>query len=295
MKKMRIEGLLALLCVLIATALPAIILKGQKGELSYDRLEMYFHEKDKSAIISLEEYTAHVTQGVCGDTELPSDALEALSVAMRTQALLKRGTSCDHDYCDDPGHSLPYAAVCEEKVTEAVKNTSGLVLSSGGALVPAFVHYSSYLVTESSFNLTGREISCLVSVSSPEVVEPTEKFVSFEEAKIIFDVKLGIKDYDISNEIIPVLNSTGRAKEVRAGENIVSGIDFAAAFELESACFKCERGEEGYTFTVYGRGNGLGMSICGAAAMAEDGMRYFAILIHYYPESEIVPVYKLIK
>lgn len=296
MKKIRLEGIVAILCVLVATALPAVVLRGQNGGFSYDKLYIYCHESGKSIRQGLEEYTAHVTAALCeGFKDVPKGAAQAISIAARTQILLNKGTSCGHDYCTSGEHSLPYKADCPENVAEAVKETSGLVLSLGGALAPAFVHYSSYLVTQSAFNYTGREISCLVSVSSPENIEPCEHFVSFEEAEVIFEIKLGIETPDLSGELIITPDSTGRAKSVRILENIIGGSEFAAAFKLESANFKCEKREEGYLFRVYGSGDGLGMSLCGAVTMAEDKAGYGDILLHYYPGTEIVPVYTLLK
>ncbi len=295
MKKIRVEGILIILCVLLATAVPAAILKGKNTELSYDRLEMYFHGTNQTAYLSLEEYTAHITQALRLEEEMEKGALEALAIAARTMALLTKGTSCNHDFCDSPEHSLSYEYECSPEVSEAVKNTSGLVISLNGALAPAFVHHSSYLVTESSLDLTGREVPCLVSVSSPESVEPSQSFVSFEEAKMILEIKLSIKDFNPSKAISITYNGTGRAKYVKVAEQSVSGTDFARAFGLESSNIKLEKLEKGYSFTVYGKGNGLGMSICGANVMAKDGALYDTILLHYYPGCEITPVYKLIK
>ena len=60
------------------------------------------------------------------------------------------------------------------------------------------------------------------------------------------------------------------------------------ALSLRSACFTVSHGEKGFTFQVKGYGHGVGMSQCGANAMAQQGFTYKEILQHYYTGVTIV-------
>lgn len=67
----------------------------------------------------------------------------------------------------------------------------------------------------------------------------------------------------------------------------VTGQDLRTIFSLPSACFAVEHTEDGFTFTVRGRGHGVGLSQAGAVFFAKRGMEYEEILSHYYPGTEL--------
>lgn len=67
----------------------------------------------------------------------------------------------------------------------------------------------------------------------------------------------------------------------------VTGQELREVFSLPSASFTLERTDEGFTFTVRGRGHGVGMSQAGAVFFAKRGMGYEEILSHYYPGTEL--------
>ena len=59
---------------------------------------------------------------------------------------------------------------------------------------------------------------------------------------------------------------------------------WAAATAAARQLFPClTAGRKTFTFTVYGKGHGVGMSQTGAIEYARQGWRYEQILLHYYP------------
>lgn len=280
--------------MLLCVALPALILKRGGSSLSYERVEMYFHQSGRSELMSLEEYTAHVCAAYA-DESWEDEALCALAIAVRTRALLYKGAHCSHDFCDGLAESMPYSEGVPEKVLLATEETASLVLVHEGALVPAFIHKSSYLVTESAFNALGKEHPCIVSVSSPERVEGVERLVTHEEFALVMQVKLDVEDYQITDLPECTKNNTGRLGSVSVRGVHIDGEDFASAFGLPSSCAELERRDEGYLITTYGEGSGLGMSLAGARTMASEGRTFDEILTHYYRGTTVVEVYKILK
>lgn len=67
----------------------------------------------------------------------------------------------------------------------------------------------------------------------------------------------------------------------------VTGQELRAIFSLPAASFSVEHTDGGFTFTVRGRGHGVGLSQAGAVFFAKRGMGYEEILKHYYPGTEL--------
>jgi|GEM_PF-941472 len=295
MKKYRLDPAVTVISLLIAIAIPALVLK-MSGDAapSYQNIEVYLHESGETVTMSLEEYTARLV-AVYEDIYLPDDALCSLAVALRTSALLCGEGECGHSHCDDSSHSLALANGYSESTASAVSKTAGQVLVCGGSLVPAALHRSSYLVTESAYNLTGIEIPCLVSVTSPEIIEPEYIEVSGERARMTLNVHFGVDFSAWRDEITVTRDNAGRAVKVTFCGETVGGEAFAGAFGLRSECFTVEKSDAGMVITVYGDGNGLGMSVEGARKLALDGLGYEEILVHYYPGSEVTAAGEVLK
>lgn len=60
-----------------------------------------------------------------------------------------------------------------------------------------------------------------------------------------------------------------------------------AALGLPSACFDYVIKNDGIEFTCYGRGHGVGLSIYGANAMAEEGKSWKEIISWYFPGTSV--------
>ena len=286
MEDHRIDTALAILCILLAIALPALI-HGPSGTESgcVLNIDLFMHESGETLTMSLEEYVAHITAAIT-DADTPAEALSAVATAMRTGALLKTEGACGNIYCDDPMHCFAYSPFFSDSCAEAVKATAGTVLIFNGSLLPAAVHKSSYLLTESAADVTGTEISCLTSVITPESAEPLVIRYDLEKLKLILDVNFGIH-LSFGDDITMLSNAAGRVREVRIGDVSIPPSEFADALDLPSLCFTAERADNIYTFTVFGDGSGLGLSIEGASVLAGNGAAYNDILSHYYRGCEL--------
>ena len=80
-----------------------------------------------------------------------------------------------------------------------------------------------------------------------------------------------------------VAAESGFVKRIRIGDKTCTGAEVRDAFSLPSAFFTLKQTEDGYTFTVRGRGHGVGMSLNSADFMARQGSDHKEILAHFYP------------
>ena len=76
-------------------------------------------------------------------------------------------------------------------------------------------------------------------------------------------------------------------KLVQIGKTVISSQQFRALFSLHSTNFTFEFTENAVKITCLGYGHGVGMSQCGANAMAKRGCTYREILMHYYTGVDI--------
>ena len=92
-------------------------------------------------------------------------------------------------------------------------------------------------------------------------------------------------EYNIRSVLAPVNALIYRAN----GENVEGASLLPSAFvTLQRGTYK---GEDGYLISGGGYGHGVGMSQCGADAMAQSGAVYEEIIAEYYPGTEIGFIY----
>ena len=292
MTNTRLRPLAAALCLLIALALPALIVRAGAGSGRGRNIKLYLHERKEEITLGFEEYVARRTQGVIdrygtlSDTgTVPGQAIRAIAVCVRSGVMLEDGKECSHTFCAGDDHSPPYVEEYGEEVRRAVSDTAGQILTLGGAIAPALIHGASHLVTESAFNLTGEEVPCLVSVSSPERTFSQIFDISFEKMSMVLSVNFGADL--IENDVVPCFDNAGRLSDVRVGDTVIDGESFASALGLPSSCLTLVRSEKGFTLAVYGEGNGLGLSFAGACVMAKGGEDYASVLSHYFPGTSL--------
>lgn len=110
------------------------------------------------------------------------------------------------------------------------------------------------------------------------------------------EMKEKLKDYlseDVKNEDIFGMikvnyEENGQyVRSVNIEENTIAAGDFAKDFQLPSTAFTIENFSEGIKITCKGKGDGRGLSISGAAAMAAEGKKYNEILSYFFSETEI--------
>lgn len=234
------------------------------------------------------------------------EALKAQSACARTYTLWKMAAgshSADEaDICADSACCQAYITPREAaekweaqadaytaKITEAVRDTDGQVLTYGGSLIQAVFFSSSTAATEDAAAVWGNSLPYLVSVDSPEGEEvpnyrstvtltAEEVRTLAEEAGLAADLTgnpggwIGGIRYTAS----------GRVDSLTLGGVTLSGGAARALFSLRSTCFTVEEAEGVFTFSVTGYGHGVGMSQYGANAMAKEGSGWQEIVTHYY-------------
>ncbi len=236
-------------------------------------------------------------------------ALEAQCVAARTYAEYKTASGAHGGgLCADPACCEAYMSEPElrarwgedyeaniAKIRAAVAATDSLILTSGGEPVLAAFHASSSGRTEDCSAVWGGEVSCLVSVETPESAETVP---GFREEKTLTAAEFrntalaalpgtvfvsGPEEWLRDAEHTP----SGRLASVRVGSVRVTGTELRRIFSLRSTNVTWTASEEGVTFVTEGCGHGVGMSQYGANELAKAGYSAEEILAWYYPGAEL--------
>lgn len=230
-----------------------------------------------------------------------SEALKAQAVAARSFCLHRMNGGTGHDgadICTSYAHCAAFitkegltkkygkttAEKIEKKIGEAVKATSGKIISYGGQPALAVFHSRSYRFTESSENVWGGRVPYLVSVPTPEEDNVTEVTVSDGELKAAFSSDYAVKVSAGGGKmtLTSEKNNAGRQSSVFYGNHELTARKLRSLLGLRSCCFEYQRVDGGWKFTVHGYGHGVGMSQYGANEMAKRGCGYEEILLHYY-------------
>lgn len=250
------------------------------------------------------------------------EALKAQAIAARTYALGraigKYGSQLERHngahVCTEPGHCqawipkerysdwYPKADVETNwaRIEQAVSETAGLVLTYEGEIINPLYHANSGGMTEDIQEVWSavKPVPYLQSVYSEGEADYSsfEKKVSLSGEKvreilmraypeIVF---LGPVSEDV--QIIQYTDSQ-RVKEIRIGSITIPGTRFRELFGLSSTQMEIQFiKDDEMEITTYGYGHGVGMSQCGANALAEKGKDCNYILEYYYTGVEVVPI-----
>ena len=264
---------------------------------------------DGAVELPLEEYIIGVTAA-----EMPasyhSEALKAQAIAARTFTLkhIVREARCrsGHTICTDPSCCQAYITVEQmrsswgarfdeyyAKIRDAVLSTEGVVLKSGGELVTALYHSSSGGRTEDCEAVFAVALPYLVSVESegeedsPEFM--AEKVFTDEEFMEIINTKFPDAAMTDPKKDVEVWQRTesGRIALIRLGGTVRTGQQLRNALKLHSTNAEFDFSGNTVRVTCFGFGHGVGMSQCGANAMARQGADHEEILKHYYTGVEL--------
>ena len=233
-----------------------------------------------------------------------AEALKAQAVAARTyarKAYITGGKHKNGALCNNPGCCQAYISREDylarggtrenvEKVCQAVRATSGQVLTYGGELIEATYFSCSGGMTEDAAAVWGTDYPYLKSVESPgeEKAEYYEETVVFTPEQ--FQQALGVELTGKTEDWIAVTSYTkggGVDKMVIAGHTY-TGTQLRQLLGLRSTAFRAEATDGGISVTTKGYGHRVGMSQYGAEAMAVAGSSYDQILRHYYPGTELM-------
>ncbi len=234
------------------------------------------------------------------------EALKAQAVCARTYALW-RAEAGSHaaegaDVCADSSCCQAYlspadaaarwgahAAEYTAKLSAAVADTDGQVLTYGGSLIQAVFFSSAAGATEDAAAVWGSALPYLVSVDSPEGDEvPNYRStvtLSADEVKALAEgAGLGC---DLSGDPSGWFSgltrtASGRVAALSLGGVSMTGGAARSLFSLRSTAFDVSFADGAFTFSVTGYGHGVGLSQYGANALAKEGASWREIVEHYY-------------
>lgn len=183
-----------------------------------------------------------------------------------------------------------------KKVNEAVVSTQNKVILYNNEYIKAFFHASSPERTENIDQIWGGEkLPYLVSVENKEAEDYQNRYstvkLTFEEFKNKLRENYNasnICDEDIKNTCINEYTTSGRVKNIKVGDLIVSAEKLRTIFGLKSTNFSINIDENTICFNVVGYGHGVGLSQVGANYLAQNGMSAEEIIKYYYKGVEIV-------
>ena len=210
------------------------------------------------------------------------EALKAQAVAARTYAIHKTNnlllpietTTAHQVYFPVNNLTSEY----KDKIKAVVESTRSLVIVKDGKPISAMFHAASNGFTESAKNYSGKDISYLQSVPSPEEKLTTHRF-SISELNHLLKQQFTV-DQIIQANIIR--NDTNRISEITIGGKAWSGRDFRDLLSLSSTDFNIQINEGVVEIVASGYGHGVGMSQVGAQELALEGYTFEEILHHYY-------------
>ncbi len=239
------------------------------------------------------------------------EALKAQAVTARTYAVWKMAAGepnhPEADVCTDINCCQAFlsreqaaanwgapAAEYTEKISAAVTETDGQIMTYEGQPIQAVFFSSSAGRTEDAVAVWGNAVPYLVGVDSPEGEDVpnyhTEVTLTAEEFRTAFLAQYpgadlsGEPDAWFQNQ---TFTASGRVAAMDVGGVTVKGTQLRSLFSLRSTSFTVAPGEDSVTFRVTGYGHGVGMSQYGANALARQGKSYQEILSWYYTGVEL--------
>ncbi len=227
----------------------------------------------------------------------PIDAVKAQAIIARTYAVNRKDARITAQYHLESSVIDQVYEGCmieDSRARRAVFETSGEVLTFGGAIIQAFYHSSCGGRTEDSENVWGaslpylKGVECQYCLTSPSSTVWEYK-LSFKE----LEERLRLGGYKVSGlyDIKPgALNARGRLKSVSLlaakGSCTVTGDQFRKAVGygvIKSTRFTVKNSKNDISFSGSGNGHGVGLCQWGAKQRALDGFTSGEILAYYYP------------
>lgn len=270
-------------------------------------IDVYFHRDGEIRAVSLDEYIMGVVYGEVPES-YEEEALKAQAIAARSYTVYRIENNILHsngaDVCTDYTHCQAWTqsenGAYPDSIANAVSETHNIIGTYGGKCINALYFSNSGGYTESIENVWGGAPSpYLVSVESPGESENYDycsvKYFTAE------DFTERIASYTGSDSCDPddALSNIAEIKRSESGRIIsanVAGVNLSGQKVREmlgtlSSNIFFKSLQDGSVIAIsMGYGHGVGMSQCGAQAMAENGSAYDEILKHYYTGIELTEI-----
>jgi stage II sporulation protein D len=243
--------------------------------------------------LPFEDYVKHVVSAEVG-SNWEMEALKVQAVISRTYALYhkkKNGTRGAYDLTSSVLHQVYKGSSFDTRITYAVIQTEGEVLTFDGELIEAFYHSTSGGRTEDPAEVFGKSFPYLKPVESSCEISPYwiwERRIPAEEIEKALDLT-GISDIQIKTftttqrvKTVDIIN--GRQVTNIEAKNLRKILGWK---RLPSTNFKIRRENGDYIFEGKGYGHGVGLCQWSALEMSRQGMEYRQILEYFYPGTKI--------
>lgn len=274
-------------------------------------------EKNTVEVISMDKYIKGVLAYYLNN-DFHEETFKAMAVLIRSYAYYYSSESTGHQKEDHPQYQLcddercclgytddlyhqtkfPYESTVSSlnmadysaKINRAVEETRNEVAAYNGEVILPHFFYASWGATESNSTVNGIEVKYLVSVQSNEnAPEPFGKSVKeYNSEDFILLMKSYYPDIILTKsklkEQIKILqkNASGSIADIMIGDKQFQGKEISSALGLNSNSYEVSITSTKVIFTVYGYGDGVGLSLYGADYLAKSRSKYDKILKHYF-------------
>lgn len=185
-----------------------------------------------------------------------------------------------------------------QKLSAAVDEVFGKMIVYDGEPILAAYHAMSAESTETAGVIWGRDLPYLQAVpNGGDTLSPTYESVvtvsTTDFAAVMQEQEVTLSG-DAGNWIDfdgITRSPSGTVTSATVGDHAFTGRQLRTLFDLRSAVFTVEYCPDNggfFRFTVHGYGHGVGMSQCGADALAKKGKTWQEILQYYYTGVSIV-------
>lgn len=280
--------------------------EGEKGE-PYEKISVYVKSEDCVINTDMLQYLKEVVAAEM-PAEFEKEALKAQAVAARTY--LVNRIKADNEQakevhkgaqiCTDSTHCKAWMSEEErkkswgeekaeeywQKISEAVEETSGMIITYNSEPISAVFHSTSSGFTENAKDVWGGDVPYLVSVESKgEEISPryrSECVLTVDEFKQKAEENISGTDWSKGLFADIERSEAGGIKTVCIGGVCIKGSLFRNIFELLSTNVNVTEEDGKVYMEVTGFGHGVGMSQYGANYLAAQGADFETILKTYY-------------
>lgn len=253
------------------------------GAAASEMPQSYPDEAIKAQIVATHSYYEYCRQNA--------------SFALEQDAVLQVNTAKREGYLTPEVRSQLWGEWAQQntaRMEELVAQVIDVLVEYGGAVAGTTYYAQSAGSTAAAEDVWGKAVPYLVSVDSAQDVQAEGwlQTVTFTYQQMYDVLSTRFVGLDLSGdpgewfgelEITP----QGYATRVQAGGAWVDAADLRAALGLRSTCMELQAGGGVFAVTTKGYGHGVGMSQYGAKAMADTGVDFAQILLHYYPGTKL--------
>ena len=271
-------------------------------EQSSEGLTVYMKQDGIHQVVDFETYAIGVLGAVL-EPNAHDETLKTMAVILRTYLYY---AAQGRNYIDSTQLDQPWLSARErllkgmddERLRNAVRETKGcVILYKDAPILPLYYAVSNGRTRHFSDVWIGN-VEYLVSVeslwdkSAPDYIQ---KFsVSKGQWQRAWNTGNNREEkgtsggqWTASHMQIVEKDSAGYVKQIQIGTEIYTGEEVRQRLGLSSACFEYVVKSNHIEFTCYGEGHGVGLSLFGANAMANEGKTWREIISWYFPETDV--------